>query len=224
LPEIKAAPHAEKPLTLKRYIVFYVPLILTSSLWLLWMPIVSATVSRMPDPLESLAVWSVLTGLLFAFRSPGVAFNEAVVALIEEPNSYPVLRKFTWLMCLTTVVIAILVVVTSFSDFWFTTIANLPPIQAEAARVALGLGIPLTIFSLLIHFYQGIIVNLEKTSAVAEAVGVFLLVLVAVLIAGVVKGSFKGVYVASAAYTIAHIAQAFWLWIRSRKQRQQFAS
>lgn len=224
LPEIKAAPYAEKPLTLKRYIAFYVPLIVTSSLWLLWMPIVSATVSRMPDPLESLAVWSVLTGLLFAFRSPGVAFNEAVVALIEEPHSYPVLRKFTWLMCLITVVIATLIVVTPFSDFWFTTIANLPPIQAEAARVALGLGIPLTIFSLLIHFFQGIIVNLEKTSAVAEAVGVFLLVLVVVLIAGVVKESFKGVYVASAAYTIAHIAQAVWLWIRSRKQRQQLST
>ncbi len=224
LPEIKAAPLAEKPLTLKRYVSFYVPLILTSSVWLLWMPIISAAVSRMPDPLESLAVWSVLTGLLFAFRSPGVAYNEAVVALLEEPRSYPVLRKFTWLMSLITVVIASLVVLTPFSSFWFKTIANLPSNQAEAARGALGMGIPLTIFSLLIHFYQGIIVNLEKTRAVAEAVGVFMVALAVVLVIGVVMGSIKGIYIASAAFTFAHIAQAVWLWIRSRKPRKQLAA
>jgi hypothetical protein len=219
-PKIKEAPPAQKPLTIKRFAAFYAPLIFTASVWLLWMPVVSATVSRMPNPLESLAVWSVLTGLLFFFRSPGVAFNEAVVALLEEPRSFPALRRFTWLMSLVTMVIAALIVATPLSRLWFVFVANLKPDQVQVAQIALGMGIPLTVLSFLAHFYQGIIVYREKTRGVAEAVGIFMLALTVVLIAGVISGSFKGVFVATAAFVIAHLAQAAWLWVRSRKSRK----
>ena len=97
LPEIKAAPQVARPLTLNRFLNFYLPLALTSSLWLLWQPLISGAISRMPEPLESLAVWSVVSGIIFMFRCPGLAYNEAVVALLEEPRSYPVLRKFAWM-------------------------------------------------------------------------------------------------------------------------------
>ncbi len=63
--DIKAAPPAGETLTRKRLAAFYFPLALTTSLWLLWQPLISGAVSRMPSPLESLAVWSVVTGLLF---------------------------------------------------------------------------------------------------------------------------------------------------------------
>jgi hypothetical protein len=65
LPDIKAAPPTEKSLSLKRFLSFYLPLALTSSLWLLWQPLISGAVSRMPQALESLAVWSVVTGVGF---------------------------------------------------------------------------------------------------------------------------------------------------------------
>ena len=59
LPEIKNAPLVEKPLTLKRFSSFYVPLAATAAFSLVWMSLISAAISRMPDPLELLAVWSV---------------------------------------------------------------------------------------------------------------------------------------------------------------------
>jgi len=220
---IKDAPPAKTPLTFKRFIAFYIPLALTSSLWLLWMPVISGTVSRMPNPIESLAIWSVVTGLIFMFRTPGVAYNEAVVALLEEPCAYPILRKFARNAALITLGVAAVFVISPLSRWWFDIIANLPPDRAETARITLAIAILISIFSVYIHFYQGIIVQQEKTRPVAEATFVFLLTLTAVMISGVLVGSIKGVYVASAGYTLAHLTQGLWLMIRSRKQRKILA-
>lgn len=224
LPEIKAAPPAAKPLTLSRFVSFYFPLAVTSSLWLLWLPFISGTVSRMPKPVESLAVWSVVTGLLFMFRAPGIAYNEAVVALLEEPRSFPVLRKFARIASLVSVTIAILITLSPLSKLWFSIITNLRSDLVVIARVTLILGLPLPFMSVFISFYQGIIVGYEKTGPVAEAVTIFLLTLGAILIAGVVSDAFRGVYVASVAFTIAHTSQCVWLLYRSRKQRQMLAA
>jgi hypothetical protein len=220
-PVIKSAPAGKKPLTLKRFISFYYPLALTSSLSLLWLPLISGTVSRMPAPIDSLAVWSVVTGLLFMFRAPGIAYNEAVVALLEEPRSFPVLRKFARIVSLITVSLALLIALTPLSRLWFTHIANLSPDLVAIARITLLLGTPLPILSVFISLYQGIIVILEKTGPVAEAVVVFLILLGALLVTGVVTDAFIGVFVASGAFTIAHLAQVLWLMLRSRKQRQR---
>jgi O-antigen/teichoic acid export membrane protein len=49
----------------RSFLRFYIPLALTSLLTLLVQPIGSAALSRMPGALESLAVWPVVSGLLF---------------------------------------------------------------------------------------------------------------------------------------------------------------
>jgi len=221
--EIREAPTSPKPLTLRRFASFYLPLALTSSLWLLWQPLISGTVSRMPQPIESLAVWSVVTGLLFMFRSPGIAYNEAVVALLEEPGSFPVLRKFAWLASIITLGLSLAVVLTPLSRLWFTYVANLKPDRIPVALNALAIGVPLTVVSIYISFYQGIIVNKEKTGPVAESVVLFLITLSAILLFGVLTEAFTGVYIASAAFSAAHLVQALWLMIRSRKQRRVLA-
>jgi hypothetical protein len=222
-PLIKDAPPAQQPLTLKRFIDFYVPLAITSSLWLLWLPLISGTVSRMPEPIESLAIWSVVTGLLFMFRTPGVAYNEAVVALLEEPCAFPLLKKFARNAALITAGLAVIFVASPLSSGWFRVIANLPPDMAETARITLTFAVPLAILSVYISLFQGIIVQQEKTGPVAEAVVVFLIALGAVLITGVVTEAYKGVYVAAVGFTLAHLAQGLWLFIRSRKQRRELA-
>lgn len=221
--EIQAAPPIEKALTLKWFIRFYLPLALTSSLMLLWQPLISAAISRMPNALESLAIWSVITGLFLAFRSAGLAYNEAVVTLIEEPDAFKTLRRFTHIASLVVTVIIVLFVVTPLSDIWFSNIANLEPDKVVIAIVSLGLGIPLAFLSMYISFFQGIIVNQEKTSAVAEAVAFFLIGLSVVLVFGILSGAYMGIYVASAGYSIAHLAQTLWLMLRSRSKRKQLS-
>ena len=224
IPEIKDAPPADNPLTLKRFSAFYLPLAITSSLSLLFLPMISGAISRMPNPLESLAIMSVVTGLLFMFRTPGLAYNEAVVALMEEPGAFRVIRRFTLVAGLAAAGIAILIVLLPLSQLWFSVVANLNPSQVITSRITLALGIPLTLFSIYISYYQGIIVYLGKTGPVAEAVVVFITILGIILVAGVITNLFQGVYVATAAFSIAHLAQAMWLKLRSRKNRQDMAA
>jgi hypothetical protein len=223
IPEMKTAPQPEKPLTIRRFIVFYTPLAITSTLWLLWQPIMSGSLSRMPNPIESLAIWSVVTGLLFMFRSPGVAFNEAVVALLEEPKSFSVLKKFARIGSLVSIGIAILFVATPLSNLWFSYGANIQASDVSIARNTMILGLPLALLPFYISFYQGIIVDQEKTGPVAEAVAVFLATISILLLIGVITNIAKGVYVAAVAYSAAHLTQTLWLMIRSRKQRRLLA-
>ena len=49
----------------------------------------------MPGALASLAGWPVVTGLICLLRSGGIAFNEAVVALLDRENAYYYLRRFS---------------------------------------------------------------------------------------------------------------------------------
>ena len=224
IPEMKTAPKPEKPLTIRRFLTFYTPLALTSTLWLLWQPIMSGSLSRMPDPIESLAIWSVVNGLLFMFRSPGVAYNEAVVALLEEPRSFPVLKKFAKVASLVSIGIAIIFVMTPLANLWFTYGANIRLPEVPIARNTMILGLPLALLPFFISFYQGIIVDREKTGPVAEAVAVFLLTISVLLIVGVITEIAKGVYVAAFAYSAAHLTQMLWLMFRSRKQRRFLAS
>lgn len=221
-PNIKSAPAARQALTLKRLIKFYAPLAFTSSLWLLWQPIISAAISRMPNALESLAVWSVTSGLLLVFRSPGVAMNEAIVALLEEKQAFRMLRRFSWVISGSIFAIALIFVLTPLSRLWLANIANLIPDKVAMGRMTLMLALPLGFLSVWISFYQGIIVQKEKTIAVAEAVVAFLVALVGILLTGVITQSVGGVFVASFAFTIAHLVQGLWLMLRSRGHRRQF--
>ena len=88
------------------------------------------------------------------------------------------------------------------------------------AKVALGLGVPLTVLTMFISFFQGIIVNEEKTGAIAEAVVIFLGAMGIILAVGIITQAYRGVYVAATSFTVAHVAQIIWLLIRSRKQRR----
>ena len=191
LPEIKNAPLVEKPLTLKRFSSFYVPLAATAAFSLVWMSLISAAISRMPDPLELLAVWSVLTGLLFLLRSPGLAYNEAVVALLDQPRSYRVLRKFTLAASLVAIGVVLLFVLTPASQFWFEKVANLSGQDIQTARIALSIGIPLTLLNLYINYFQGMVVKSEKTRPIFEAVVGFMILLLVLLGFGVVIGGVK---------------------------------
>ena len=68
---------------------------MTSLLSLLVQPIGAAALSRMPQAIESLATWSVVGGLIFMLRSFGVAYNEVVVALLEQLS----IRKKAMVVC-----------------------------------------------------------------------------------------------------------------------------
>jgi hypothetical protein len=214
--ELASAPPVSPPLSYAAFFAFYIPLVLTALLSLLAQPIGSAAISRMPEPVSSLAVWAVVTGLVFMVRSLGIAFNEVVVALLDEPGSRLVLRRFTGILVVSTTGLLVLIAATPLSRFWFQGVSALPPDLAALARVGLWIALPLPALSALQSWYQGQILHSRRTRGISEAVVIFLVVDAAILIAGVLWGGAIGLYVGLTAMVMSMAAQTGWLGVRAR--------
>ncbi len=215
--QLRHAPPAAEALSLRSFLSFYVPLAMTSLLFLLIQPLGSAALSRMPQALESLAAWPVVSGLVFLLRSPGVAFNEVAVALLDEPDSGPYLVRFALRLMGSMSVLLLLIVLTPISMFWFEKLTSLEAELARMAARALWFTLPLPAISVLVSWFQGVLLNARRTRAVSESVIVGLIVISIVLVSGVVWGKVVGLYVGWLAFSLGMTAQVTWLWFRSRK-------
>ena len=214
--QLQVTPPLKEPLTLPAFLNFYIPLALTSLLILLVQPIGSAALSRMPNALASLAVWPVLSGLVFMLRSAGVAYNEVVVALLDEPLSSQNLRRFSIILSASTTAIMLIIAATPASEFWFGSLSGLPHNLTEMAIIGMWLGLLMPGLSVWQSWYQGVIMNSRRTRGITEAVVIFLVTCSALLWVGIVWSATTGLYVGMTAFVIASAAQTGWLWFRSR--------
>lgn len=215
--ELKPAPAVQEPLSLRSFLEFYIPLAMTSFLLLFVQPIGSAAMSRMPEALASLAIWPVISGSIFLLRSMGMAYNEVVVALLDEPGSTPSLRRFSWILTAFVTVLLLIVAATPLSRLWFGTVQGLNSTLEEIALLGLWIALPIPGLNVLQSWYQGAIVNGKRTRGVTEAVVIFLFVMSVMLVGGARWGQMTGLYVTLAAFSTAMLAQTIWLWFRSRK-------
>lgn len=213
---LREAETVEPPLKWSAFYGFYIPLALTSLLLLLVQPIGSAAIARMPQALSSLAAWPVLAGLLFMFRSMGYAYNEVVVAWLDDPDSLPYLRQFTMLLTAGTLLAMALVAATPLADLWFITVSGLDPALADLAKQALWIGVLWAPLDVVRNYYQGTLVFGRKTRGITESVAAFLLVSGVLLFAGVQARVLPGLVVALFAFVTGTVAQIAWLWWRSR--------
>jgi hypothetical protein len=218
------APPADPPLTLRALLRFYAPLMLTTLMAQLMQSIGSAAMSRMPRALDSLAVWSVLTGVFFFLRSPGIAYNEVVVALLDRPGSLRPLRRFThWLIGGVTL-LTVLINVTPLARLWLARAMALPPDLVRLGRRALWLALLLPAQSVMLSWYQGAILQHRATRGIPESVALYQLALGAVLGLGMLWQRAPGLFVTLVAMEVAGAVQVAWLWSRSRPAMQAVAT
>jgi hypothetical protein len=214
--ELKNAPAGE-PLQWMNFAKFYVPLAMTSFLGLMWQPLGSAALSRMPAPLISLAVWPVVAGLVSSFRSFGFALNEVVVALVDRAGSFVSLRRFTFSLAAVVTTLHVFVLVTPLAMFWFAGVSALPQNLASLAWNTFWLAVPMAGLTVLQSWFQGAIVSGGQTGAIPEATVLFLCVFISVALFGIIAGNLTGLYVGMAGFVSANTAQVIWLGLRSRK-------
>jgi hypothetical protein len=203
-------------LSMRRLLAFYIPLSLTSLLGLLALPIGAAGIARMPLALSSLAVWPVVGGLAFVFRSPGFAYNEVVLALLARPGAPAVLRRFAITISAATTAGLALFLVPGVSEWWFGRVTGLSPELAQLAQRSVIFALPMPALAVVQSWYQGLIMAGGRTRAVSEAVALSLLVAVGLLVLGVLWGRVGGIYLALGAFTVGELVRAGWLRSRSR--------
>ncbi|NOZ72922.1 MAG: hypothetical protein GXP38_13595, partial [Chloroflexi bacterium] len=92
--QFSGAEPASSQISLRYLLNFYIPLALTNTINFIGRPLLTFGLSRSPLPLESLALWPVLMSIAFIFRSVGFAYQEVVVALLEDEATYRALKRF----------------------------------------------------------------------------------------------------------------------------------
>jgi hypothetical protein len=214
--ELKPAPTIDTPLSFRAFFSFYVPLVLTSLLTLLIQPIGAAALSRMPRAIESLAAWSVVSGLVFMLRSFGIAYNEVVVALLDEFKAARQLWNFAIYLLLITTGAWFIIMITPASKFWFQTVSALPPNLSTIAQIGIWITLPMPALAALQSWYQGAILHSRKTRGITEAVVIYLFFNILTLVLGVLWGQMIGLYVGLASFVLSTFIQTVWLWVRSK--------
>ncbi len=214
--DLKPASVIQPVLTYRAFAAFYLPLVMTSLLTLLIQPMGSAALGRMPRALESLAVWPIVSGFIFMLRSMGVAFNEVVVALLDEYLATKPLRHFSLLLSIVTTFTLIIIAATPLSRLWLEDFSALSPELTTLARNGLWIGALLPALNTLQSWYQGALLNSGKTRGISEAVALYLFAAGLALWGGVTWGKIVGLYVGLAAFSFGMLIQTFWLWFRSR--------
>jgi hypothetical protein len=215
---------ARPPLTWSAFFEFYVPLALTSLLLMSTGPIVSATVSRMPLALESLAVWPVINGLTFILRSLGMALNEVVVAQLDRPGAVRSLRRFSLLLGFSTTSIFAAVSFTPLAGVYFGKVTALSPELTALATKAVRMVVLMPGLGALQSWYQGVLVHSRRTRGITESVVVYLGANVVLLGLGIRFVHAPGVFVGLGAVVCSAVCQIAWLWRGSRQSLRELAS
>jgi len=210
----------ERPLTIQRLCTFYWPLALTPLITLATLSIGSAAISRMPRALESLAVWPVLGGLTFMFRSVGIAVQEVVVTFSDRPHFLKPLQQFVWLVSLGASATLLLIAATPLSTIWFESVAALSPELSSLASTALWMAVVLPALSPWESYFQGELVYRGATTYVTQAVVLYLLGTSSLLILGIFYGQIIGLYVGVAATLTGISVQMWWLWRHSHSMQK----
>ncbi len=213
---IQNAPSHQPVLTLAGFIKFYIPLAITTMLTFFVSPLGSAAMSRMPNALPSLAAWPVIYGLIFMLRSPCMAYNEVVIAVLDRPLAFQNLRRFALLIAVGSTILTLLIAATPLADLWLGRVMALPSDLMHINRVGLWLALFIPLFALLQSWFQGLIVSSQQTRGVTEAVFLYMATFGLLLAVGIIIQSFTGLFVVVATYEIAGLVQSLWLWLRSR--------
>ncbi|MDE0198482.1 MAG: hypothetical protein OXK78_09825 [Caldilineaceae bacterium] len=220
------------PLSWGRFLRFYLPLALTTLMQMLLQPLVSASLSRMPDSIGSLALWPVLFGVLLVINSAAIGFVEVVIVHLDQPGSIEALRRFALRLAVLLALVPLALSVTPLGDLWLIRFAALPADLLQQAKAALWLVIPIPALTTISSTLQGTLINGQRTRGVTEADAISLATVAILLTLGTLWGGrpclgegegsaavlcgVSGVYIAVVAYAAGSVTRNLWLWRRSQ--------
>lgn len=146
---------------------FYYPLALTAMIGLTVQPMLTFFMGRAPSPLESLAVFPVVNSLSFLFRSLGLSFQEAAIALMGDRHEHVrEVGRFGLGLGVASSVAMGLVAFTPLADLWFLRVSGLTPELAAFAIVPTMLLVPMPGVSVWLSYQRGILVNGRRTGPI----------------------------------------------------------
>ena len=149
---------------------FYVPLMLTSLIGIAIQPMLTFFMGRAASPVESLAVFPVVTSLGFIFRSVGLSFQDAVIALLGRGDEgYAEIRRFAIGLGATLSGILGLIAFTPLSHYWFVHVSGLTPVLADFAIPAAQVLTPVPFLGVILSLQRGALIRHRTTGPIILA-------------------------------------------------------
>ncbi|MCY4399646.1 MAG: hypothetical protein OXE96_09950 [Gemmatimonadetes bacterium] len=203
---------AAAPLSYSGILSFYYPLALTTVIGLAAHPLVTFFMGRAQAPVESLAVLPVLMALSFMFRSLGISYQEAAIALLGNnlENRRVVGRFAVWLGLACSLGLA-LFAFTPLFGFWFESVSGLTPELAAYARVPAMLLVPLPGLGVWLSYQRGVKVLTRQTKAITVGSVVEVLGIAAIFVVAGWGLDLVGVTAAAIAFLVGRILSNLYL-------------
>jgi len=208
-------------ISIRSLLDFYIPLALTNVINFIGRPLLTLGLSRSILALESLALWPVLLSLAFIFRSVGFAYQEVVVALIDDQQSYLALRRFALILGTVASALMILLAVTPLNDLWYGRISGLTPDLVTLSQIPTLLIAFTPAVAVIVAWQRGVLVYVRRTKPITVAVALNVTVLIGAMWLGLQFWPVAGVTIAAAAYMLAFLTESGFLatQIPSAKQK-----
>jgi uncharacterized membrane protein len=153
-------------------------------------------------------------------RGFGGAYNEVVVALVEQRRSSLQLKRFGIVLAFASTSVLLLLLIPPVGRAIFAGLLGLADPLPHMVATGLYLLLPLPALTVAQSYLQGVILHSRRTRAITESVGLFLVLASVLLVIGSIWGTVTGIYFALASFTIGEFLRTSWLWLRSRAARR----
>jgi hypothetical protein len=202
----EAGPPAGAPLTTRAIVRFYTPLALTSLLTMGVNPLVTFLLGRSRSALESLAVIPVVTSLVFAFRSAGVAYQEVGIALLGEGREgFAALKRFAEILAATTTGGLALLAFSPLAVVWLHTVSGLSMEMTRFALMPLRVLCLMPALEVMLSFQRSVLVHGRHTTLITWGTGVEVVGILATLAVGIGALNLVGALAAAAALVVGRL-------------------
>ena len=170
-------------------------------------PVIAAAMTRMPDPILSLAAFPVAYGVFNLVYSLMFVLPQVVIALVKDRQSYEVVRRFVRIMGVAGCLVLLGASFTPLVDFYLASVLDVPADVRTFALPALRI---MSFYVLIAGWqatYQGLLIATRRTATTQLAATANLITLCLALVIALLVGGLPGVELGAAAYTIGFFAE-----------------
>lgn len=206
-------PHDYK-LTVRTVMKLYTPLALTSVITMGLSPILIAFMTRFPEAIASLAVFSVVDGMVFQFRSPLFAYQEVAISFY---STYGIAQRQIGtvgyaIAAIATIVLAAIALSPIATIVYGTFPYQLSSPLVQTAAHTTVLLLPLPIASAIYSIERARLIVLHRSEHVTYSTLIEAgITLATILLLSATRGDLMGVYAAAIATISGKIAASLYL-------------
>jgi len=206
----------EKIIAWKSFARYYTPFMLNSIIFILYNPMNSAAMGRLPFALASLATWPVVNGFAHMINNLGQACREVTLTYFRHEGVYPLVRKFCVIVGLISVGIVLLFAVTPLFDWYLRVVVSLPEHLIEYAKNTLNILIPMGIIFSLSNMYTGVVSYNKKTISLLTSTIAQLSIVFIGLVISIAIWDGPGLYAVAVVSLISSAVQLTWLYFSNK--------